>query len=160
MIEIYVDGSCSSNGTEDARGGFGVVAIDVSQDKKIYEAFGILIPGEENATNNRAELKAIVAALQWIETQDYDNYTIYSDSAYCVNMINQWMKNWKANNWIVPSTKTLPANFDLIKELDERLAFSTNISVQKVKGHAGVEWNEYADKLAVKGTEKAKEYQL
>ncbi len=54
------------------------------------------------------------------------------------------------NNWIVPSTKKNPANFDLVQLIFEHVNFST-IKIQKIKGHAGHKWNEYADGLAVKG---------
>lgn len=155
MVHIYTDGSCSGNGKENPIGGYGVVAVDDS-DNILYESSE---PIEINgtATNNRAELWAIVDALQWIEKESpAENYIIYSDSAYCVNMINQWMAGWARNNWIVPSTKKAPANFDLVQIIYNHMNFSSNITVQKVKGHADNKWNNYADKLAVEGTETAR----
>lgn len=155
MIYIFTDGSCSGNGKENPLGGYGVVAVD-EQDNILYEN-SKPIEMDGTATNNRAELWAIVDALQWIEQQGGSLcFTIYSDSAYCVNMINNWMAGWKRNNWIVPSTKKEPANFDLVKIIDEHMTFASNITLEKVKGHSTNKWNNYADKLAVQGTEKAK----
>ena len=155
MIYIFTDGSCSGNGKENPLGGYGVVAVD-EQDNILYEN-SKPIEMDGTATNNRAELWAIVDALQWIEQQGSSLcFTIYSDSAYCVNMINNWMAGWKRNNWIVPSTKKEPANFDLVKIIDEHMTFASNIALEKVKGHSTNKWNNYADKLAVQGTEKAK----
>ena len=54
------------------------------------------------------------------------------------------------------STKKEPANFDLVKIIDEHMTFASNITLEKVKGHSTNKWNNYADKLAVQGTEKAK----
>ena len=71
-------------------------------------------------------------------------------------MINNWMAGWKRNNWIVPSTKKEPAYFDLFNIIDEHMTFASYITLEKVKGHSTNKWNNYADKLAVQGTEKAK----
>ena len=38
---------------------------------------------------------------------------IYSDSAYCVNTINDWMYRWERNGWL-KSNNTTPENLDLI----------------------------------------------
>ena len=61
------------------------MAVD-AQDNILYEN-SKPIEMDGTATNNRAELWAIVDALQWIEQQGSSLcFTIYSDSAYCVNM--------------------------------------------------------------------------
>ena len=67
MIYIFTDGSCSGNGKENPLGGYGVVAVD-AQDNILYEN-SKPIEMDGTATNNRAELWAIVDALQWIEQQ-------------------------------------------------------------------------------------------
>ena len=42
---------------------------------------------------------------------DYHNFTptsiIYSDSAYCVNIINDWMFSWERNGWKRPKNQEI-----------------------------------------------------
>ena len=80
--------------------------------------------------------------------------TIYSDSAFCVNMINDWIFTWQANGWSRKGNKPIE-NLDLVKELYDLLYnkctknFPTlQIEVKKTKGHDGILGNEIADALA------------
>lgn len=92
MIDIYTDGSCCGNGKELNRGGYGVVVVE---NNKVIKCFGV---EEENTTNNRMEMKAILSALK-LSREDYKNNTVIikSDSAYCVNMFNEWIHSWACN---------------------------------------------------------------
>lgn len=90
MIEIYTDGSCRNNGAESNCGGHGVCVIRHNNDSDAGGRIVLLKMGKSICTtNNREELKAIIAALQLTQT-GYKNEKciIKSDSAYCVNMIN------------------------------------------------------------------------
>ncbi|WNM53240.1 Rnase H [Staphylococcus phage S-CoN_Ph11] len=56
-----------------------------------------------NTTNQRMELKAIIEALKFCKKQLLRNEVkveIFSDSAYCVNGMNQkWYDKWILNKW-------------------------------------------------------------
>ena len=67
------------------------------------------------------ELMAILHILQKLDKEqkkDYYNFyeipTIYSDSAYCVNIFNNWMYSWARNNWTRPKNQEIK-NLDIIK---------------------------------------------
>lgn len=138
MIIIYTDGSCSRN---PGPGGFGVVITDNNNIIAQYQE------RTDSTTNNREEMKAIIWALE-----NYGrglNYPpiVYSDSMYCVNTFNTWMKSWKANGWKRAKGKQVE-NLDLVKKYDKLIEEGYQIDLRYIKGHAGHEFNELADKLA------------
>ncbi|MDA7835282.1 ribonuclease HI [Methylophilaceae bacterium] len=137
MIKIYTDGACKGN---PGVGGWGAI---IMQDEKNIELFG----GENETTNNRMELMAVIMALKEISSNL--ELTIYTDSTYVQKGISEWIKNWKVNNWLSSSKKPVK-NKDLWIELDEAVG-SRKINWEWVKGHAGNEGNEKADELANQG---------
>ena len=142
MIEIYTDGACKGN---PGPGGYGVVAFDGDI---IIHAFSE--ESNEDTTNNREEMKAIIHAFKFAENYLNPNETVivYSDSAYCVNMINDWIWTWSKNGW-KNSKKKEVENIDLVKEIYKYVNREFfNCQVVKVKGHAGSAGNELADALA------------
>ena len=137
MIKIYTDGACKGN---PGVGGWGALIL---QDDKNIELFG----GENETTNNRMELMAVIMALK--EMSPSEELIIYTDSKYVQKGISEWIKNWKLNNWRSSSKKPVK-NKDLWMQLDEA-SYSRKINWEWVKGHAGNEGNEKADELANKG---------
>lgn len=139
---FYTDGACSGNGTNKSSGGYGVVEID--ENNNIiwqYQEF------KSPTTNNEMELMAILKALKHIEEKNQISFLrpiIYSDSAYCVNLINEWMYSWERNGWKRPKNQEVK-NLDIIKQIFE---LKNLAEIKKVHGHSGIEWNEYCDKLA------------
>lgn len=141
---IYVDGSCSKNGSVENEGGFGAVIINDDNSIQLHRE------REENTTNNRQELKAILWAMKTYgkPTGGFAFIpTVYSDSAYSVNTFNEWMFNWERKGWI-KSDKKIPENLDIIKEYFSLFQQGYRIDLRKCAGHAGNEYNELADKLA------------
>ena len=144
----YTDGSARGNGKENNFGGFGVVIVEDDNQTYVsqYAHF------EENTTNNIQELKAIL----WVMI-NYGKHnppiTVYSDSAYCVNTLTQWMYGWARNDWVKSDNKT-PENLELIKTYYELEQKGYRINLFKIKGHAGNYWNEFADALATGKGEK------
>ena len=134
---IYTDGACKGN---PGVGGWGAI---IMQNEKNIELFG----GENETTNNRMELMAVIMALKEISSNL--ELTIYTDSTYVQKGISEWIKNWKVNNWRSSSKKPVK-NKDLWIELDEAVG-SRKINWEWVKGHAGNEGNEKADELANQG---------
>ena len=137
MIEVYTDGACSGN---PGPGGWGVLIID---DGERREFSG----GEAETTNNRMELMAAIKALQ--ETPSSQPISLYTDSQYVKNGINDWINSWKRNGWKTAARKPVK-NKDLWELLDE-LTQNRPIEWHWVKGHDGHPGNERADELARQG---------
>ncbi len=138
---IYTDGSCLGNGTTKSKGGFGVVLL--SNSKNLLYTYAEF---EENTTNNRQEMKAILWAFE--HYGKHGDLTIYSDSAYAVNTFSKWMYSWARNGWKKANNQT-PENLDLVQRF-YNLVMEENYRANLilVKGHNGNKWNELADDLA------------
>lgn len=144
-IKIFTDGSCLANGQDNAPGGWGVY---VDRGSETFQFSG----GEVGTTNNRMELMAVIKALQLVRLQV--PIEIHTDSQYVKNGITQWIKSWKKNGWKTASKQPVK-NKDLWIQLDALVADRANLSWHWVKGHAGHEGNEAADRLADKGAREA-----
>lgn len=142
MIMFYTDGSCRKN---PGPGGFGVVVMNDQEPNVIKYTYSEQC---EHTTNNREELKAILHAFEIIEKEHIKEATVYSDSAYCVNMLNEWIFNWAKNDW-KNSKKQTVENIDLVQSLYKYVTKNYfYCQVMKVKGHNGNVYNELADALA------------
>lgn len=135
-VKLYTDGACSGN---PGKGGWGAILI-YGQHKKE------LCGGESQTTNNKMELTAAIEGLSAL-TEPCE-VMLYSDSKYLIDgMTKGWAKSWKDKGWRKSDGK--PAlNTDLwekILELDKK----HKIEYIWVKGHAGNEYNERCDTLAV-----------
>jgi ribonuclease HI len=108
MKYIYTDGACSGN---PGPGGWGYVVLD-ENDKIIHFFRGERV----QTTNNEMELIAILAAYRYIQENPNESYIVYTDSAYCCNLINTWMHNWKNNGWMRPKNQPVK-NLDIIKRI-------------------------------------------
>lgn len=146
-MNIYVDGSASPN---PGKGGFGVVVINENNEIETCYAHY-----EDETTNNRQELKAILYTLiRWGEKLSDLNWhdsipVVYSDSSYAVNTFNNWMFSWKNNGW-KKSDNQIPENLDLIEAYYNLYENGYRIDLRKIKGHAGELGNELADRLATR----------
>lgn len=108
-----------------------------------------------NVTNNQMELQAILHAFKHIISKNpEEDFVIYCDSAYCVNICNDWIFTWAKNNWI-NSKKEEIRNIDLIKELYSYLRIDfPNFRIEKIPGHSNIIGNELADALCSDNEEK------
>lgn len=136
-VIIYTDGACSGN---PGVGGWGVVMFYKEHCK---ELFG----GEENTTNNKMELTAVIQALSTLKREC--KVKLYTDSVYVKEGITNWIFSWKKNNWKT-SSKQEVKNKELWQKIDE-LTKQHKIEWFWVKGHNDNEYNEKADELARKG---------
>ena len=140
-VIIYTDGACSFN---PGPGGWGAVLIYKSTRKEISGY-------DENTTNNRMELTAVISALNLLK--EPCNVKLYSDSAYVVNaFLEDWIGKWQKNNFKNSKKKEVD-NIDLWKQLINLNAYH-NIEWIKVKGHADNELNNRCDELARGEVEK------
>ena len=113
MIKIYVDGGCSGN---PGSGSFGVAALNEEETILLYNVSSEIT---QTTTNNREELKALIHAFDKTQTMFKDEQCIiYTDSAYCENMFNDWIHDWARNGW-KNSKKQIVENLDLVQQLYE-----------------------------------------
>lgn len=140
-VEIFTDGACSGN---PGAGGWGVILRSGTVEKE-------LCGGAEETTNNRMELQAVIEALRALKKECV--VTLYTDSRYVMDGVNQWLPNWKRNGWKTTNKKSAVKNIDLWQELDALLP-RHKIKWIWVKGHNGHPENERVDQLA-RGQAKA-----
>ena len=138
----YTDGACSGN---PGPGGWGVLLIAKDGDDVVKERE--LNGGEAETTNNRMELTAAIEALGALSRRT--SLTIVTDSSYVKDGLTKWIHGWKRNGWKTAAKKPVK-NEDLWRALDEAVA-GHDVRWEWVKGHAGHEENERADKLARDG---------
>ncbi|KAJ1020643.1 hypothetical protein NDA16_004036 [Ustilago loliicola] len=142
-IIVYVDGSCINNGRSYARAGYGIYFENPElQGLNISEP----LTGNEQ-TNNRAELTAIIRAIQ-LAPDDNRVLVICLDSQYSMNTVARWICKWQGNGW--RNVKGLPvANVDLIMALDDELSSrALRPQPRYVSAHLGWRGNEIADASA------------
>lgn len=134
-IEIFTDGACSGN---PGAGGWGVILRYGETEKE-------LSGGDAQTTNNRMELTAVIEALKALKREC--EITLYTDSRYVMDGVNEWLPNWKKNGWRTTNKKSAVKNLELWQELDSLLP-KHQIKWIWVKGHNGHPENERVDKLA------------
>lgn len=151
-LEIYTDGSCLGN---PGPGGWGLVAMQVTESgNNVIRTWERSEHGRYVTSNNRAELEAAIAALQFaLEEQPGVPVTIVTDSQYLSKGITEWLPVWKARGWQTSSKKPVK-NKDLWQRL-EGLVQELNVQWRWVKAHTGQQFNERADALAKAAAERA-----
>ena len=137
VVEAFTDGACSGN---PGPGGWGVLLRMGKNEKE-------LCGGEATTTNQQMELQAAVEVFKALTRPC--RITIYSDSKYVVQGMNEWIHNWKAKGWRTAGKKPV-SNLERWQQLDA-LAAKHEVTWQWVKGHAGHPENERADELARQG---------
>jgi len=133
-VEIFTDGACSGN---PGPGGYGIV---LKYGNSCREISGY----EENTTNNRMELMAVIEALKVLKRPC--RIKISSDSSYVVKGMTEWIEGWQKKNWMNSQKKPV-----LNRDLWEMLLKYSNlhdIEWAWVKGHHGHTENERCDLLA------------
>ena len=155
---FYVDGSSKGN---PGPGGFGVIELDTCL-RETYnsyiESYSLNYEYAEYfdyVTNNQMELKAILHVLKLAAAHPEEGYIIYSDSAYAVNSINDWIRGWAANGW-VNSRKVTVENVDLMQEIYKYIDLD-NYLIKKIRGHDDELGNELADAAATGNSKKREE---
>ncbi|MDG1243503.1 MAG: ribonuclease HI [Porticoccaceae bacterium] len=139
-VQIFTDGACRGN---PGPGGWGALLRFGGEEKTLFG-------GEQDTTNNRMELTAVIEALGALKRPC--DVTLTSDSTYVLKGIQEWMPNWKRRGWKTASKKPVK-NVDLWKKLDV-LIVEHKIDWQWVKGHSGHPENELADQLANQGIDE------
>lgn len=148
-IYIFTDGGISGNGMGDTS--IGAHAYILFLNGRTFSH----AEAQRNSTSNREELLAILHSLQKLKRKDLP-VVVTSDSQYCVNGLNTWLKTWKKNKWKTSSKEDVK-NKDLWIELDEVVSEFENIKFFWVRGHSGHLFNERCDTMCAKEIVKFKE---
>ena len=141
MVHIYTDGAARNN---PGKAGWGVVIVDT--DQKIVTELGGASP---HATNNQMELTGAIEALFFVSQEKKykgQKIALYTDSAYVIRGMKQWVKTWQKNGWQTSQKKDVE-NVRLWQKLLE-LSSDKDIEWLYVPGHSGVPWNERTDVIA------------
>lgn len=134
---VYTDGSSLNN---PGPGGWAAVILEKNGPCELFGAF-------RRTTNNRMELLACIRALEAVEDRG-DEVVLHTDSSYVVNGIEKgWAKSWRKRGWR-KSDGNVALNSDLWARLLD-LVDVVPVKFRWVKGHAGNEYNERCDQLAV-----------
>ena len=142
-VTVYTDGACSGN---PGPGGWGAVLEYMGHEKE-------LSGGEENTTNNRMELTAVIMGLSALKESCI--VELYSDSKYVIDGLQKgWATSWQKKGWI-KSDKKPALNPDLWEQLLE-LTARHEMRYHWVKGHAENPKNNRCDELAVAQWKKFK----
>lgn len=139
-VVIYTDGACRGN---PGPGGWGAYLVARGAERELWG-------GEPATTNNRMELMAAIEALNALKRPC--RVTLYTDSKYVMQGIEEWLANWKRRGWKTADKKPVK-NQDLWERLDAEVKRHTLVW-QWVKGHAGNPGNERADALANRGIDE------
>ncbi len=133
-VEIFTDGACKGN---PGPGGWGVYLRAGQAQRELHG-------GAAQTTNNRMELTAVIEALKALTRSC--QVTLYTDSQYVQKGIQEWVHAWQRNGWKTAARQPVK-NADLWQELLAQTQ-RHQIEWRWVKGHAGHEGNERADRLA------------
>ena len=133
-IHIFTDGACSGN---PGPGGWAAILRVGGHEREISG-------GEEQTTNNRMELMAVIRALEALKQPS--TVRLHTDSRYVMDGASKWLRNWKANGWKTADKKPVK-NVELWRMLDDAMT-RHKIAWKWVAGHSGHAENERADALA------------
>jgi len=132
---VFCDGSCLNNGRPGARAGFAVVVMN---DDATVHVHAEPVPTNEPQTNQRAELRGLLYALQYLRESACTG-TVYTDSKYAIQCITTWGPAWRMAGWKKADKK--PAlHVDLIEPMLELYApngIAGGIVLQHVAAHSG-----------------------
>lgn len=134
IVSIFTDGGAMPN---PGPGGWGAVLRYSNHQRELKG-------GEAHATNNQMELLAAISALEALKQPC--SVDLHTDSQYVRNGITKWIHDWKRNGWRTADKQPVK-NIDLWQRLEAAIA-RHDVRWHWVKGHAGHELNERADRLA------------
>jgi ribonuclease HI len=142
---IYTDGCCLQ---VRKRGGWAFQVKDKHGSLILRQRGGLA-----RTTNNRAELWAVIKALEWLPSAT--RVTIVCDSRYVTDGISKHLAHWRLQAWRRGTGRRKGSlhNRDLWERLDAALAPHT-VSCRWVEGHAGQRENEECDRMARRSAER------
>ncbi|KAI9050398.1 hypothetical protein LZ554_005563 [Drepanopeziza brunnea f. sp. 'monogermtubi'] len=155
-ILIYTGGACLSNGMTNLMAGCAFVVRPGEPAKYGRVTFRLENKGPrgtvEAQTSNRAELRAVIGALQfriWYG-EEWSRIVIATDSYYAVKGATEWVGSWEQNGW--KTSKEQPVeNRDLWELLLRKIKGLAEKGVDVLFWHIPREFNDEADAGATQG---------
>jgi len=156
---IYCDGACRGNGRAGAVGGWAWAYWPGAAGGEPTAGAAEALPTPPAATNQRAELRALLEALQWWGAHGggcVSNVRVYSDSQYAINCASVWGPGWKRRGWMRGAGEPVQ-NLDLIRPLVDLWGLM-RVPLVHVRGHQTGDgpdaWgNNWVDRMAVAAAE-------
>lgn len=119
-MHMFADGGCRGNGHPYAIGAAAAVLEDRRGGRTTWTR---TLPVDPTPTNQRAELTAIILALdqafvtreEEISGNTYIKLAIFTDSKYAVGCMTEWIQKWTENGWRNAKGNQV-ANRDLVEE--------------------------------------------
>lgn len=127
-VDMYTDGSSKGN---PGPSGVGIVLLCNGRMREISKPIG-------KATNNQAEMRAVIEGISVLTIPAQTRLTLYTDSQLIEGLLT---KEWKAK-----------LNKKLADQMYKSASKCSEIKVIKVKGHSEDELNNRADALAKEGS--------
>lgn len=128
-LTIYTDGCCLSNGqvavegseVSSPRGGYGIHFPSLPHG---WDMRGALSQDKTN-TNHRAELTAVIRALQIVRRRGLrcGRIALFTDSDYAVQGLNEWIPRWRQKGYRTSKNRGV-VNADLFRVLDQEASLS------------------------------------
>lgn len=134
-ILVYTDGGCDLK-----KNGVGACAYVATHPDGQVEEFS---EGYIGTTNNRMEMRAVIAALEHLEMGK--PIRIFCDSEYVIKGLTQWSRNWVRNGWKNRDGDPVK-NADLWQKLLVLYQLH-DVRFEHVKGHTGIAGNEQVDEM-------------
>lgn len=141
-VNIYCDGACDPN---PGQAGTGIAIYRQGALTELW--YGLYNPA---GTNNTAELLGLHHALEFAKQAVASKLSVavHCDSKYAIDCITTWAFGWKAKGWTRKGGEI--KNLSLIQDAHALyLGMADSIQVLHVKGHAGIEGNELADRMSI-----------
>jgi ribonuclease HI len=139
-IVIHTDGACSGN---PGPGGWGsIICFPDGQVRELGEH-------QEQTTNNKMELEAVISALHFVRALP-NEVLVFTDSTYVIRGITQWIWGWLRKGWRNSQDEPV-ANTEQWKQLLKIVEARGRQKIQwhYVRGHQGTPGNERCDQIAV-----------
>lgn len=149
---LYTDGACINNGQPSPRAGWAFVyGLDKATCDGRLENKGPFGGPVQPQASNRAELRAVIAALRfrhWVG-EGFTSMVIATDSEYIVIGATTWAKEWMRNGWRT-SAGAVVKNRDLWEALLGEVERWDGEGLEVVFWRTGRELNSVADAAAKK----------
>lgn len=151
-VNIYCDGACDPN---PGQAGTGIAVYRQGALAELW--YGLYNPA---GTNNTAELLGLHHALRFARQAiaSQQSVAVHCDSKYAIDCITTWAFGWKAKGWTRKGGEI--KNLALIQDAHALyLEMADSVQVLHVRGHAGIEGNELADRMSMLAVDR-KEIEL
>lgn len=158
-LAVHTHGCCLYNGhgssgapEAPARGGYGIHFPSLPLG---WDVYGALVAGDTH-TNQKAELTAAIRALQLVYRRRIrcKSISIYTDSKYAVQGLNEWIPQWRTNDYRTTKNRGV-VNADLFRSLDDEVCSLQKFGISVKLNHVPRDKNRKADALSRLGAKKS-----